>query len=234
MSEGKGLIFLHLPKTGGTTLNEVFRRQYPNEAIWNVAFHDDDTMKQTAAEYRNMTEGRKKSILAISGHQYFGLHQLIEKPCYYFTMLRNPIERVISLYYFVQRSGYPVHAKLKGLSFAEFVNRDVDVNTQTLLLSGKGPNLERAKQNLINHFPVVGVTERFDESLFLLKRQFNWNDIHYEKRNVTKNRPQSKDISPDILSLIRMKNRLDFELYEFASRRLSNLANQLPDEEKKR
>ncbi|MEO5579030.1 MAG: hypothetical protein ABIR58_00110 [Gemmatimonadaceae bacterium] len=71
------------------------------------------------------------------------------------------------------------------MSLHDFVTnppfREVD-NDQTRRIAGEEPPLGRctsamfelAKQNLRRHFRVVGVTDRFDETLLLMKQAFGW------------------------------------------------------------
>jgi len=75
--------------------------------------------------------------------------------------------------------------------------------------------LEIAKENLTHSFRVVGLTERFQESLALMMASFGWRVSFYENRRVTKIRPA---VEPRMVDMIRGHNRLDIELYEFAKK----------------
>jgi len=72
--------------------------------------------------------------------------------------------------------------------------------------------LDKAKENLAKSFSVVGISERFEESLMLMAKTFDWKIPFYENRKVSKTRPQ---IDPNSVEMIRDHNRLDLELYEF-------------------
>lgn len=76
--------------------------------------------------------------------------------------------------------------------------------------------LEAAKSNLKNYFQVVGLTERFDETLILLKEKLSWRNVHYLKKNTTKNRPKSEQHSSQVLATLKKYNELDLELYSYA------------------
>jgi hypothetical protein len=75
--------------------------------------------------------------------------------------------------------------------------------------------LEIAKENL-RKMAVVGLTERFDETLLVLKRTFGWSTPFYFRHNVSPNRPRKQDIPQDTLRAIEKLNELDFELYKYA------------------
>jgi hypothetical protein len=124
--------------------------------------------------------------------------------------------------------------KRDGLSttLEEFVAapawREVD-NDQTRRISGLEPGLgactkgmlERAKDNLRRHFTVVGVTERFDETLVLLKRVFGWRkDLLYYPKNTRPDRLAIDSIAPATRDSLLGWNELDLELYAFANRLL--------------
>jgi hypothetical protein len=79
--------------------------------------------------------------------------------------------------------------------------------------------LDQAKNILRKYFMVVGSSERFDESLLLMKRKLGWNRLPvYQKRNVGAPRPP--ELPKQVLDTIRKHNELDCELYEWASDRL--------------
>jgi hypothetical protein len=72
--------------------------------------------------------------------------------------------------------------------------------------------LDIAKENLTKSFSVVGISERFEESLMLMAKTFDWEIPSYENHKVAKTRPQ---IDPGVAEMIRDHNRLDLELYQF-------------------
>lgn len=79
--------------------------------------------------------------------------------------------------------------------------------------------LALAKENIDKHFAVVGLTERFDETLILCQLAFNWKMPFYTKRNVTQKKADSSNMDAETLEVIRQYNALDIELYEYAQKR---------------
>lgn len=107
-------------------------------------------------------------------------------------------------------------------------------NSQTRALSGDLSTpfgacsermLEEAKRNLEEHFAVVGLTERFDETLVLLHRTFGWSRLHYVRVNVAPRRAADAPVPQGALELMREQNWLDRQLYEWAARRFGDLVN---------
>lgn len=87
------LIYLHIPKTGGTTLHSVLSQRYSRDATFRYVGPDAE------GAFRQLSQARQQSIKLMRGHFPFGLHKLIERPSFYVTFLRDPIDRVVSLYY---------------------------------------------------------------------------------------------------------------------------------------
>ena len=209
------LLFLHIPKAGGTTLYRIIERQYKRNEIYSIS---RGKPYKYIEDLINFPKIQKKKYKAIEGHMRFGLHEFLPQPCTYITILRNPIERVISTYnYIFQIRGHYLYEPLKSQNFdlkklvASRISYEFD-NFQTRLLFGNHNNielgecsremLENAKKNLQKHFTVVGLTERFDETLLLMKRALGWNRIYYIRQNVTKKTQPRENISKETIDTI--------------------------------
>ena len=236
MSEDSLVIFMHVPKTAGTSLRHIVQSQFqPNNVFefYNLKTQPPKVRKGIE-KYQNLSEAKKNKIEFVSGHVGFGLHEFLSRPCTYITVLRDPVERVISYYYFLLRNQNVI---VKNKTLTEFVQTFGGVhNSMTCYLSGLTlqaqlqdsnidlksqqfdiKTLEKAKANLQNYFKVVGFVDRFDETCILLKKILGWNiPSFYIKKNVAKNSDITRDISIETLSLIHEFNQLDISLYNYA------------------
>ncbi len=225
------IVFLHIPKAAGTTLQQIIRKQYRSHE--GVFYHH-----QRIHNFFRLPEDQRKKIKIFTGHFSFGLHvhQYLAHPTAYVTILRNPVERVISTYFYILRTpGHTHYQTTKNLSLYDFVKNGVSQigidNGMTRLLCGikDGASipfgecteamLESAKTNLSRYFSVVGLTKRFDETVLLLNKLFGWNPF-YIKENVTARRPSR--ISMDTIELIKKNNKLGIELYNYAEALFDN------------
>lgn len=179
-----------------------------------------------------MSETQRANVRILQGHMGYGLHRAVPHQTRYFTLLRDPIERVISFYYFVRRNKQHYlfdFVETENRTLKEFMESQVTPmvdNAQVRMISGVWLDvpfgdcddelLDIAKKNLRDKFTVVGLTERFDETLLLLKRAFSWNNVFYTRKNVTKSRPRKYDLPPDQLQAVVDANHLDVQLYEYA------------------
>jgi hypothetical protein len=216
----EALIFLHIPKTAGTTLNRIIEWQYSPFAIFTM---DPHRIRATAERFKRLPEARRRRLQVVRGHLFYGIHEFLPQGATYITMLRDPVARLLSSYYFVLRRPLnPLHRKLKkeGLSIADCLRLFPDRNnTQCRFIAGVKDTtigderlLEIAKENLTKSFSVVGICERFEESLILISETFGWAISTYENHKVAKTRPA---VESKLADLIREHNRLDVELYEF-------------------
>jgi hypothetical protein len=90
--------------------------------------------------------------------------------------------------------------------------------------------LDIAQRHLEQHFSVVGVVERFDETLMLFKQTFGWNSINYGQRNVAPNRSQRDQLGPKAIARIEQMIIPELELYEWAQKRFDETLRQQPPE----
>ena len=220
----KALIFLHIPKTAGTTLNRIIEWQYSPFEIFTM---DPYRIRATPERLKRLPERRRRRLRMVRGHMLYGVHESLPQGATYFTMLRDPVARALSTYYFILRRPLnPLHRKVKGGGLTiedciqQFPQRH---NLQCRLIAGVKDAasigderlLDMAKEHLNKSFSVVGIAERFEESLMLMATTFDWEIPFYKNCKVSKTRPQ---INPGTVEMIRDHNRLDVELYEFSKR----------------
>jgi len=211
-------VFLHIPKTGGTSLHRALRFVYVGHKIYT-----------SPPDVRNpevIAEKIKESgqVQLVRGHVDYGLHEHVRDSCRYFTMLRDPVKRVVSLFYDVKHwRGDTEVASMQLGDYIESHHPSYVRNDQVKRLAGDEEDrsdeelLTSAKTNLNRHITAFGLTERYDESLLVLRRLLGWSRYPLYIRGKTNNhRPPLSSIDAGILKAIRHQNQLDISLYEFA------------------
>src|SRR5437660_12810721 len=221
----EAFIFLHLPKAAGSTLNRLIEWEYPLFQMYSI---DPVFFEWSWAHLQRLSKERLKRTRMFKGHMLFGLHAILPQPATYITVVREPVDRVISAFYFMR--SYKLHPlywkfKFENWSLEDFVKRSPRENVQCKILAGAeyekpctAEICERAKENLVRYFSVVGLSERFEESLALMKLRFGWKLRRYSSFNVTRTRPKKEDLPRSALDLIAEKNSFDVALYELAAK----------------
>jgi hypothetical protein len=227
-------IYLHIPKTGGTTLRDIIYRQYKKDQILTIK-----TLKESAQIHKDITSTNYNHLKIIQGHLKYGFHNNVNIRPAYFTILRNPVERVLSTYYYVlSNRNNPQNLSTLGkqMSIYEFIESGINpfvLNGQTQLISGITGSIDNpiiqseelytlAKKNIENHFLFLGITEMFDESILILKDLLGWHMPYYSFANRTKKKTNYDAINPKVISFIKEYNQLDIRLYNFAKTTLLN------------
>ena len=221
-------IFMHIQKTAGTTITEAVKRHYRNDFVSH-----GDYLKRDATSL--------KKTAFISGHFGFEFSRQFMEGRYSFTFLRDPVERILSLYYFSRTrdpAEYPIYRAahemdLAGYLRAGFDREDIKTylwNQQAwqLACGWNDPQqrqitdftgeqiLARAQAHLME-FHYIGFAESFavDSKAILA----NLNVPAPESlvpANVTPRRPHRNDLPAATIRLAEELTSLDAALYEHA------------------
>jgi hypothetical protein len=230
------LIYVHVPKCGGTTLTSLLSEAVPEGRRF---FVDGRNVARSRAELAAMPAADRERIDLLAGHVSYGWHELLApRPAWYFTIVRKPVSRVVSHYNFVRshEAHYLHSAVVDGkMSVSDYVESGVttEVNDgQVRQLSGvedivqaayggsgveyggdHGELLEEAWANIQRHFVLVGLLERFDESMRRLKRRTGLRIGSGRAKNVGSAHTTARTPRAEEVEVVRRYNRADGELY---------------------
>ena len=186
-------IFAHIQKTAGTTIIEAVRRHYRNRFIAHGDYLEHDTASL-------------KNIPFISGHFGFEFCRQFMDGRYSFTFLRDPVERLLSLYFFSRTrdpAEFPIYraAHERAKAIGDFTAAQI---------------LERAKTHLME-FNYIGLAETFAIDSRAILADLNVPSPEYlVPTNVTPRRPHRNDLPAATLRLAQELTSLDAALYEHA------------------
>lgn len=221
---------MHLSKTGGGTIRYIMRKQYEGKRIYQINGRKD------IETYDNMLPGERSGYDIVAGHFGIDFFHRLHKEFLLFTILRHPIERIISHYHYVSRM--PAHEhnatiKLHQMPLMEYAlnhhDKDID-NGYVRQLSGldfeigqcSDMHLRAAKANFSKYIFTYGFTERFEESLEQFVLKFNWDRTLIDDRRINEAPEGSKaQVSRSDRDRIADKNKFDVALYNWAAHRLA-------------
>ncbi|MCA9235137.1 MAG: sulfotransferase family 2 domain-containing protein [Planctomycetales bacterium] len=242
------IVFLHIHKCAGLSFKRILRRQFgPSFGKRIVNRMHGVRPKPLRAALADV----KGSQVYFAGHFGYGVHELLPSPVRYVTFLRDPVQRLLSLYDYSKRTPQSFyHSHATNVSFEEFVsNGDVfeTDNGMTRFLIGdlartdyyicRKPigsltevDLQLAIENLERHFVTPGITERFDESLVAISDDLALPCACYLRLNESQLASQTKSswngkLEPFV--------SLDRRLFEWANRKLDEAKISQPSFEAK-
>jgi hypothetical protein len=213
------LVFVHMHKTGGTTVSHILRSSFglhhcqvePWQARWKGPYFSDADLQRVRRLYPNLK--------SIAGHRVSAFNDLHANGTEfkYFTLIRDPVKLCASRFQFkVQIS------EKKNLEFEQWIQQDWPRNHQTKMIAGE-TDVSEAIRIIKKKNIFVGMTERFDESMVMLKALVaNELNISYRPVNVA----PKNSIKKSLLSNERTRQMLieaqqaDLELYNYVKHEL--------------
>lgn len=210
--------FIHIPKTGGSTLQDIFNRNYKKGELANLK-HDGSS------------SGDIHTAKLLKGHVDINTLKAINPSMGLLSCVRSPLSRLVSHYAFIcNRVHHGNHKQImdNGYTVTDCIEQKVDTIFDNLLVRYIGgfrdvpfgeiqeSHLEVAIKNL-HEFAWLGVLEDFDKSVLLLQKELDLSKMYYRKRKVNNGSKQliSKLNSKD-LSMIESSQSFDQKLYNAA------------------
>jgi len=249
------LVHHHLPKTAGRSLRLVLEANHGPGELVNLTGREEEGLgldELYRRWWRSLAEAERATVRCVTSHTAQYLVPVVDdRPVRVFTMLREPVERVISLVFFIRwmdenGSHSPMLAAMRerGWQLKDVYrelggDNDAPSDLKRLfwpLFNGQarevaGPyvdwaapafragaggldSLREVADGLLAKRYVVGVSERFSQSLRLFADTFGWRRTFIPHVNVQPYGSTRSEIDEETRSLIRTYNGVDAELHD--------------------
>lgn len=204
------LVFVHIPKAAGTSLNDVLRRVYGRTFL---QFH----RRVQDFDIKSVTPDMARNILALSAHMPYGFHRKLgPKPhrragdglfegrsVSYISVVRDPVERLYSFYRYVTVTpAHILHHETKGMDcrtffeyLAETGNRSLG-DQQCALINGRRADAQSAIRNIEENYLAVVTLENISGLVSYLERTLKWpaGNVQIGVHNRTSNRNDPEEL----------------------------------------
>jgi hypothetical protein len=99
------IVFLHIPKTAGQSVHAALANTFGEAAVCPARVNE---------QLRLMSISELNRYQVFSGHFDWSLLDCLKGPRYVFTILREPMERVLSFYFFLRKQGEQMSAEQRA------------------------------------------------------------------------------------------------------------------------
>ena len=227
------LIFEHIRKTAGTSLRRVIDKNCEGATRLQLDVPKTSSGELSLADwhrrfYLSLTKKERASLVCVASHSANFLIPVVDRPFRAFCLLRDPIDRVLSRYYFFGRTRQWTLKELYG-GEPDRERKDEFFNGQARRLlephydisqlgftNGPPPDADAWRARLfkvLSTYYTVGVQAHFMESIELFASVFGWRKLVSPEVRVNDARPRDLELDDETYELIRAHNWLDVELY---------------------
>jgi hypothetical protein len=219
MKKSPFLCFIHIEKSGGITLHNVFHRCFPGY----ISPHPDIKFGDpcTNVHLGQLIKKYPLQVTGIGGHRmgaFLNYESVVKSGICYFTLMRNPIERYMS------HLNWQKFVMRKNWTPESFFSDPSAYNYQALRIAGTR-DIDKAKKIMKEKFSLIGMIEKYDEAMVLLKGVIGDSslDFRYEKANIksyVEKAYRFDQLSPNLQEKAIANNKIDIELYRFLQEEL--------------
>jgi hypothetical protein len=213
--------FIHVPKSAGSTVIYALRRIY-GPRLW---VRSGRGWRTDLPSRRELAFGSEPELVA--GHMGYGMLEDRGIEGRYFTVIREPVARVASVYRHIRGTPTdPFHEHARAVSLADFMADAPSPELhdgQASRLRPRSASSERVSERDLDVIKaaveagrlLVGVTDMIDESLLLLRDELSWPlPLYWSQNRTRRTRRDAEDLGD--LEGVAAANALDAELYRFA------------------
>lgn len=221
-SEARSIVFVHVPRTAGSSTHGAFqapclRRWFVTDRVENLARICDDVRRSLG---QGVYVGGHFSLADVERYLPLDVSRTVN-----FTVVREPVERVVSLYHYIlanPSSNPPIYNAIVGKDmdyFVEFMRSsfpDMVCNSQCLQISGSA-NASEAIKALHERFDFAATLDRIDDMVtlvWLASNQSGAGQAPAFKDWVNAAR-RSKEPSAEARDLMTALNQEDARLFDF-------------------
>lgn len=248
------LVFVHIPKTAGTAfLKALDDRLGPDHRLetrmekidrihsgrfaarlYSAERSIRNKLHEIAGVDALLPKGTPRSALdkitLLSGHVMLGHEPKTTRTPVYLTLVRDPVERFISHYYYLhdlaqpEQRGRRDRQAARTYSLEDYVNRLASgalygpTNVHCLFLAGS-ESFEAARRVVDERIFLAAPSERLDEFLALLSKACGFGPIAASRANVGKARQTAEPASARTVLKIRALIDEDRKLVDYISHR---------------
>lgn len=229
------ILFNHVPKCAGTTVTQYLKFHFPRRLVFQM---NGRRAFESVERFRALPQRSRFRFRLIVGHSAHSLLDLVHPDTITVTLLRDPIDRIISHYFFVKHDkAHYLHERVvrSGITLEDYATSrlsDELENFYTTHFTGwttaqvrKNPNeaLAMAAETILGRYKIVGFQEDLAATAQRLRIAGNlrrpFTNFARKKSN---DRAAPRDIPEVARKAIAETNSVDIQLFSLLRSRPVN------------
>jgi len=148
------VIFLHIPKTAGQSVHAALVNAYGKETVCPARVND---------QLRQMSIAELNRYQVFSGHFDWSLLDCVKGSKYVFTILREPIDRILSFYFYLRDDAAKLTTEQRAMPERQGLKAAFELSPRDYFLGG-APHLRRFLDDHYDNFYTYYFAGRHYES----------------------------------------------------------------------
>ena len=178
-------VYMHIPKTGGTSYCSALMHAFPGPSRFSVMGTREENAAR-AAQFAQLSPERHNRLRIAFGHKTEAFHSMTARPVRYFATVRHPFDRMKSSYRqhvrHCQQTGKPVPALADYLMGFEkriwhYFLSDAELASFRAAGAAESEIRAAARLRIDQQYAAIGIMEDMDRSVCLYNLVFGF-DIY--------------------------------------------------------
>lgn len=225
ISHKSKLLFVHIPKTGGTSIEKMFDMSLRSNFFTRFSGRMD---YQHILENTSMTETEKR-ICGLKNMQHFTFKELKKilpaetvNSYFKFSVVRNPYDRVISEYFHCKNGDSRLQRPYNDMTLENFINSVFSLSEEDRIFYCDGHMETQSsylvdENNSINGLDKIYRFENFSECLIDLKTRTGSTIKEVHSRKTERNSDYNTYYTPEIKKKVYDFYKIDFDTFGYLS-----------------
>lgn len=223
------IIFNHIPKAGGTSLIRFFESLFGSDLCFRHRTRNSKTDQYSPA-ITSLSADSLNTYRFFAGHFEYGNHRLLTSDYLYIGVVRDPMERIVSDYYFNKARGrQDLREMANRMDVNDYIKSklsnpksNMGTSSQIKMLTGTR-DLDEAFRVIDDEYLVACTNNQLDRCQMMLADAYARDDLRPARANVRVERT-SPTIEDGLVDELKERCAIDYQFIDAIARQFERVA----------